>query len=599
MPDDLMYNAAHHLDATNPWASVKQRPDPCADECTPRCPACSGLQCLCRPRFFPGQLLTDDDLNRLEHYVIDKNRLHNRYLHGWGVACGLEVACDPCAADHVLVRTGYAVSPCGDDIVVCRDQSVDICALINACAPSHQPVCDPPYDQPPQDCSGKSRRWVLAICYDERPVRGITAQLGMADTVCAPRHLDGGSGECASGYAGAASTTSGCACGPGVSTAAPAVKRRAYAPQCEPTQICEGYRFIAYPAPKPTSVPGFNTDDRISGDLIWAWLYANRARFGPLLERVLCCITRAMDLRGSIREGKALDTVAALSVYTDYAGALREFAADFSLHRCAFVAGVQQKYEDAVNWVREVGQPPTLDQTQIQRLQQSVAALDLAWLDIVSECFCSALLPACPPASPDNCVPLAVVTIGGSTCRVVEICNWEARKILITWRTIGYWLSWLPWDLLRKWIAGLCCGDQRDRGAYRLLMLAMGVAFAGQKASVAVAPATALAPGLGPHAGEAPEAAGDPLTGALGAKHMLSFMLSDYDALRRTGADSKSHPRWAALLARASDASALEPLSGGGAAAGVGEVERKLAALEGRVAEQQKQIDALNARLHG
>src|SRR5689334_1481208 len=98
-----------------PTKRPRQRADPCADECLPVCPACGGLKCLCRPRFFPGQLLTDEDLNRLEHYIVEKNRLHNRYLVGWGVACGLEVVCDACDSDRVIVRTGYALSPCGDD----------------------------------------------------------------------------------------------------------------------------------------------------------------------------------------------------------------------------------------------------------------------------------------------------------------------------------------------------------------------------------------------------------------------------------------------------------------------------------------------------
>src|SRR6478672_11949495 len=90
-----------------PSRPAPQRPDPCADPAPP-CPVCGGLKCLCRPRFFPGQLLSDEDLNRLQQYVIDKNRLHNRYLVGWGVACGLEVACSPCEADSVTVRAGYA-----------------------------------------------------------------------------------------------------------------------------------------------------------------------------------------------------------------------------------------------------------------------------------------------------------------------------------------------------------------------------------------------------------------------------------------------------------------------------------------------------------
>src|SRR5215468_10182302 len=67
---------------------------PAGPSCQP-CPDCGGLECLCRPRFFAGQLLTEQDLNRLDQYIIAKNRLHNRYLVGHGVVCGLEVRCHP------------------------------------------------------------------------------------------------------------------------------------------------------------------------------------------------------------------------------------------------------------------------------------------------------------------------------------------------------------------------------------------------------------------------------------------------------------------------------------------------------------------------
>ena len=77
------------------------------------CPECGGLECLCRPRFFAGQLLTDEDLNLLNHYIIEKNKLHNRYLHGWGVVCGLEVCatlagaykCGPATRSALAART--------------------------------------------------------------------------------------------------------------------------------------------------------------------------------------------------------------------------------------------------------------------------------------------------------------------------------------------------------------------------------------------------------------------------------------------------------------------------------------------------------------
>jgi len=171
----------------------------------------------------------------------------------------------------------------------------------------------------------------------------------------------------------------------------------------------------------------------------------------------------------------------------------------------------------------------------------------------------------------------------------------EARKILVTWRTVMYWLSWLPWQRLRKWIADLCCGDERERSVYRLLMLMIGVAFSGQQAAAAPRMAR-MARMAGPRgaAGAAAETGGDPLADALGADHLLDFMLKDYASLRSEGAASTQHPLWAALLARASDASALAPLAG--APPEVGDLSRKLAELERLVAAQQKQIDKLSRR---
>ena len=145
------------------------------------------------PRFFPGQLLTDEDLNRLDHYIVEKNKLHNRYLHGWGVVCGLEVLCHPCH-NLVTVKSGYALSPCGEDIVVCNDETVDVCALIQQCRPrDHRfPDCDSPRFSSSEECPEISEDWVLAICYDEKPSRGITALRGSSGAACCSRCSGGG-----------------------------------------------------------------------------------------------------------------------------------------------------------------------------------------------------------------------------------------------------------------------------------------------------------------------------------------------------------------------------------------------------------------------
>src|SRR5262245_42647038 len=108
------------------------------------CPTCGGLECLCRPRFFAGQLLTDEDLRSLDQYILAKNKLHNRYLHGWGVACGLKVVPHSCPG-WITIKSGYALDPCGNDIVVCKDHSFDFCSAIrNYCDCNRQLLeCQP------------------------------------------------------------------------------------------------------------------------------------------------------------------------------------------------------------------------------------------------------------------------------------------------------------------------------------------------------------------------------------------------------------------------------------------------------------------------
>jgi hypothetical protein len=93
------------------------------------CTSCQGEQFV-RPRFFAGQLLTEDDLQSLSDYVAGKNRLHNRFLFGSGVVCGLQVKLNPCACGQVTVNPGYALDCCGNDIVVSCSQTLDINKMI-------------------------------------------------------------------------------------------------------------------------------------------------------------------------------------------------------------------------------------------------------------------------------------------------------------------------------------------------------------------------------------------------------------------------------------------------------------------------------------
>lgn len=117
-----------------------------------------------RPRFFAGQLLTEDDLSLLVDYVSAKNRLHNRTLSGPGVVCGLTVSCDPCGGGTVAVHPGHALDCCGNDIVVSCTERVDVAALVRELRVSSLGVrCGDP-------CDDGRRHLGLFVRYEESPV---------------------------------------------------------------------------------------------------------------------------------------------------------------------------------------------------------------------------------------------------------------------------------------------------------------------------------------------------------------------------------------------------------------------------------------------
>jgi len=97
----------------------------CAGNSSCGCSTCQS-EFFVRPQFFAGQLLTEDDLQSLVDYLTAKNRLHNRYLFGDGVVCGLTVSCPPCGTGKVTVNPGYALDCCGNDIFVSCPVDLDI-----------------------------------------------------------------------------------------------------------------------------------------------------------------------------------------------------------------------------------------------------------------------------------------------------------------------------------------------------------------------------------------------------------------------------------------------------------------------------------------
>jgi hypothetical protein len=155
------------------------------------CQTCdNGL--LERPRYFTRQLVTPVEMNLEQSYFRDRLRRHNRMLHGWGVVCGAEVCAVPKSDGSgiepwkVVVRTGYALGPYGDEIMIDCERVVDlrtegVSGICGERSPASDPWCSQVFvRQQPQ-------RVFVAVRYREmmtRPVRVMPAGCGCDDVSC-------------------------------------------------------------------------------------------------------------------------------------------------------------------------------------------------------------------------------------------------------------------------------------------------------------------------------------------------------------------------------------------------------------------------------
>lgn len=129
---------------------------------------CCELDCLVRPNFFCGQMLTDADLAAMVTWTRSRLALA-RYRDGWGIACGLDVSCQApeggaacctttaaATGPALYVNPGYARDCCGNDLVVCAPLRVDLTAV---CKPPDDPCQPPPAPVPPPPSAPPADAW--------------------------------------------------------------------------------------------------------------------------------------------------------------------------------------------------------------------------------------------------------------------------------------------------------------------------------------------------------------------------------------------------------------------------------------------------------
>ncbi|HEU4837590.1 MAG TPA: hypothetical protein VFS90_24385 [Pyrinomonadaceae bacterium] len=408
---------------------------------------CGGAGCgscvaqgIVRPRFFAGQLLTEDDLQLLSDYVGQKNRLHNRHLFGAGVVCGLEVACDPCGDGRVIVHPGYAIDCCGNDLSLSCPQVVDLNALVRDL---RKDDCVDPCPEP-KKLKGKTEtpigddtpkpnfRFCLYIRYCEKPTDPVTPYSTGEDCVQVG---------------------------------------------CEPTRIREGVTFeLRCVDPHMARNPLIEKLCLVLGDLdklprVFRSFKRLPEAVNGFVEEKKKAISRAELLRLKLGKGKGLinpdDDIAPVDNNESKTGGLDPknllvTKADFDivrnwllerLNKSQFITDCTLKHR-----VYNLSLPRLQDQTEGELGVAAENTKDLAvmFIDYLRGSVSRVLNPACSPCE-DPAVLLAC--LDWEECEVKRICNME-RTYVLSPAALRYWVP--PIQLAGNLLEKLTCVPWED-----------------------------------------------------------------------------------------------------------------------------------------
>jgi len=397
------------------------------------CPVCLGLQCLDRTRYFAGQLLSEADLNNEQSYWLAKQRLHNRYLVGWGVVCGLQVVCGECAG-WVTVNPGYAIDPCGNDVIVCQSQNFNVLqAIQQCCAPAAQPTanCSPLRYNPSPTCKNSKQEWCITIQYQEQSTNLVTPlsnSISQSSSACSCSSGNGSSSK-SSQSSSNTTTTGSCSATSSQSTTIATIPTGA----CEATRIVEGFQLGVVPATQVESA-------------------IKAGNPNSLLSQVTACLTAAATLRMKAPTFDANTTSAsAYQATCNYLGVVQQyFATADDVTMCTILTLVS-----AITVA--TGQDVSVYLGIVSHLKVLIA-------DALLNCICLAIVPPCPAPACDNRIVLACVTVENGA--ITNICHFPGRNQLVTLQTLGYWLGILGLDkvgsTLSEIFALLCCTSDKD-----------------------------------------------------------------------------------------------------------------------------------------
>jgi hypothetical protein len=394
------------------------------------------LQCFDRPRFFTGQLLTETELNNQQAYNIAKQKLHNRYLHGTGVVCGLEVTCDDCDSAYVKIHPGLALDNCGNDIVVCETESFNVIEAIAACKRVERKDCDPYRTGTPRNCDDLEQDWCITIRYREKMGQPRTALVSQPNDRCTC-----GKKRCACGKSNGTQTVS-------------TTVRQAHT--CEPSRIIEGYEIGVVRAPAATDPNEDNVHPAVQN--ILKLLEERGIPISLLdssalpLDELTKCIETLIPFFEELRVITGL-----LNGESGFSNRFVEVERRF----CLLLENLRQHlkantliYCDALADLSAIvcpGAPAQDDRfdTFVSQMQLAIEETILLLVNTLHNCICYVLLPKCPADPCDDRLLLACVTVREG--RVVSICHAPRQYVLTPQNVVSAVASVL--------LSELCCNE--------------------------------------------------------------------------------------------------------------------------------------------
>jgi hypothetical protein len=133
-----------------------------------------------RNLYFPGKRLTPDSFQAEQHYLVERRRLINRAIHGWGVVYGFDVTIPDTTkpggqAPRLTIGAGLALDRAGRELVQTDATPVDLPAILFLDEKGNlQPGVPSAYHDPRYADRTAGECWLLQAHYAERLLDRLT-----------------------------------------------------------------------------------------------------------------------------------------------------------------------------------------------------------------------------------------------------------------------------------------------------------------------------------------------------------------------------------------------------------------------------------------